>query len=53
MIIDKYNKRVKKVDSLLCVGLDSDFKRIPKRFLNMKFPQFEFNKWIINSYTKN
>ncbi|PIZ85907.1 orotidine-5'-phosphate decarboxylase [Candidatus Nomurabacteria bacterium CG_4_9_14_0_2_um_filter_32_10] len=47
MIIDKYNKRVKKVDSLLCVGLDSDFKRIPKRFLNMKFPQFEFNKWII------
>ncbi|MBU0998909.1 orotidine-5'-phosphate decarboxylase [Patescibacteria group bacterium] len=46
-IIDKYNKRAKKVDSLLCVGLDADFAKIPKRFLKKKFPQFEFNKWII------
>jgi orotidine-5'-phosphate decarboxylase len=47
MIIDKYNRRAKKVNSLLCVGLDADFKKIPKRFLKKKFPQFEFNKWII------
>ncbi|MDD5720906.1 MAG: orotidine-5'-phosphate decarboxylase [Candidatus Pacebacteria bacterium] len=47
MIIDKYNKRAKKIDSLLCVGLDTDFAKIPKRFLKNKFPQFEFNKWII------
>ena len=47
MIIDKYNKRAKKIDSLLCVGLDTDFNKIPKRFLKKKFPQFEFNKWII------
>lgn len=46
-IIDKYNKRAKKIDSLLCVGLDADFAKIPKRFLKKKFPQFEFNKWII------
>lgn len=46
-IIDKYNKRAEKIDSLLCVGLDSDFNKIPKRFLKKKFPQFEFNKWII------
>jgi orotidine-5'-phosphate decarboxylase len=46
-IIDKYNKRAKKVNSLLCVGLDADFDKIPKRFLKLKFPQFEFNKWII------
>ena len=47
MNIDKYNKRAKKINSLLCVGLDSDFQKIPKRFLKLKFPQFEFNKWII------
>ncbi|MFH1201260.1 MAG: orotidine-5'-phosphate decarboxylase, partial [bacterium] len=47
MIIDKYNKRAKKINSLLCVGLDADFTKIPKRFLKKKFPQFEFNKWII------
>jgi len=47
MITDKYNKRAKKINSLLCVGLDSDFKKIPKRFLEHEFPQFEFNKWII------
>ncbi|MFA6177791.1 MAG: orotidine-5'-phosphate decarboxylase [Candidatus Paceibacterota bacterium] len=47
MIIDKYNKRAKKINSLLCVGLDTDFAKIPKRFLKKKFPQFEFNKWII------
>lgn len=46
-IIDKYNKRAKKINSLLCVGLDTDFAKIPKRFLKKKFPQFEFNKWII------
>jgi len=46
-VIDKYNKRAKKIDSLLCVGLDADFAKIPKSFLQKKFPQFEFNKWII------
>ncbi len=47
MIIDKYNQRAKKINSLLCVGLDADFAKIPKQFLKKKFPQFEFNKWII------
>ena len=47
MVIDKYNSRAKKVDSLLCVGLDADFAKIPKKFSKMEFPQFEFNKWII------
>ncbi len=46
-ILDKYNQRAKKIDSLLCVGLDADFDKIPKTFLKKKFPQFEFNKWII------
>lgn len=47
MAIDKYNRRARKINSLLCIGLDADFAKIPKRFLKMKFPQFEFNKWII------
>ena len=47
MIVNKYNRRAKKVNSLLCVGLDPDFTKIPKKFLKNKFPQFEFNKWII------
>ena len=48
MIIDKYNQRVKKINSLLCVGLDVDFEKIPEKFKSLEFPQFEFNKWIYN-----
>lgn len=48
MIIDKYNKRAQKINSLLCVGLDADFAKIPKRFFKNRFPQFEFNRWVIN-----
>lgn len=48
MIIDKYNKRAREINSLLCVGLDADFSKIPEKFKKMEFPQFEFNKWIIS-----
>lgn len=47
-IIEKYDARVKKVNSLLCVGLDADIAKLPERFLKMEHPQFEFNKWIID-----
>jgi orotidine-5'-phosphate decarboxylase len=47
-IIDKYNKRVDKINSLVCVGLDSDFEKIPEKFKKLEFPQFEFNEWIIS-----
>lgn len=47
MSLEKYNNRAKKINSLLCVGLDSDFSKIPERFLKLEFPQFEFNKYII------
>lgn len=46
---EKYNTRVEKINSLLCVGLDADYSRIPARFLDKEFPQFEFNKWIIDA----
>lgn len=45
--IEKYSKRAKEINSLVCVGLDSEFSKIPERFLKLEFPQFEFNKWII------
>jgi orotidine-5'-phosphate decarboxylase len=45
--LDKYNKRVDGVDSLVCVGLDSHFDRLPERFRRDPSPQFAFNKWII------
>jgi orotidine-5'-phosphate decarboxylase len=48
MITDKYNKRADKVNSLVCVGLDADFEKLPEKFRQMENPQFEFNKWIID-----
>src|SRR3989338_9864090 len=45
--IEKYNQRAKKINSLLCVGLDPDIEKIPEKFRQMEFPQFEFNKYII------
>lgn len=44
----KLDKIVKKNNSLVCVGLDSDLEKIPKKFNTLKNPQFEFNKWIID-----
>lgn len=46
--IEKYNKRAKEINSLVCVGLDSDFDKIPDRFKTFEMPQFEFNKYIID-----
>lgn len=45
---EKYDQRAEKVNSLLCVGLDPDFEKLPERFKRMDEPQFEFNKWIID-----
>ncbi len=47
IITDKYNKRAKNINSLLCVGLDADFEKLPEKFKTLPHPQFEFNKWII------
>ena len=45
--IEKYQARVGAVNSLVCVGLDSDIYRLPERFLSLEFPQLAFNQWII------
>jgi len=36
-----------KNNSLLCVGLDSRFEKLQKAFQKKDYPQFAFNKWII------
>lgn len=45
--IAKLNKRIKTANSLLCVGLDTDFDKLPEKFKKSEYPQFEFNKYII------
>jgi orotidine 5'-phosphate decarboxylase subfamily 2 len=44
----KLDKIVKKNNSLLCVGLDSDIAKLSNKFRKLKNAQFEFNKWIID-----
>lgn len=48
-IIQKLNKRIDKVNSLLCVGLDSEIKKIPPHLQKERYPQFAFNKVIIDA----
>ena len=42
-------ENIKKKGSYLCVGLDSEFTRIPKYLLEEEYPLFEFNKRIVNA----
>lgn len=42
-------ENIKKKYSFLCVGLDTDIKKIPKHLLSEEDPVFEFNKAIIDA----
>jgi len=44
----KLEKAIKRNNSLLCIGLDTDINKIPKHLLGKKDPVFEFNKAIID-----
>lgn len=44
----KYETRAQKIGSLVSVGLDPDLEKLPSSFKSQKFPQFEFNKYIID-----
>jgi len=48
-IIQKLNKRIDKVNSLLCIGLDSEIKKIPLHLQKEQYPQFVFNKAIVDA----
>jgi orotidine-5'-phosphate decarboxylase len=41
--------QIKKKKSFLCIGLDSDIKKIPTHLLALEDPVFEFNKQIIDA----
>lgn len=40
---------IEKKQSFLCVGLDSEFEKLPKHLLKNEDPVFEFNKQIIDA----
>ncbi len=46
---EKLDSIIKKNNSLVCVGLDSDYYRIPLHLRTKKYPVFEFNKTIIDA----
>lgn len=48
-IIKKLNKRIDISKSLVCVGLDSVIEKIPVHLQGEKYPQFAFNKAIIDA----
>ena len=41
--------KIKQKQSFLCVGLDTDIKKIPAHLLELEDPVFEFNKQIIDA----
>ena len=44
----KLDNLIKKNNSLVCVGLDSDIDKIPQHLKKFKYPLFKFNKAIID-----
>jgi orotidine-5'-phosphate decarboxylase len=42
-------KTIQEKQSFLCIGLDTDIRKIPKHLLNSEDPIFEFNKAIIEA----
>lgn len=42
-------EQIKKKQSYLCIGLDTDIQKIPAHLLNCDDPVFEFNKQIIDA----
>ncbi|AAM71377.1 MAG TPA: orotidine-5'-phosphate decarboxylase [Chlorobaculum sp.] len=46
---DKANRRIASLQSMLCVGLDSDPSKIPTLFHSMERPVLEFNRAIIRA----
>nr|WP_320117354.1 orotidine-5'-phosphate decarboxylase [uncultured Marinifilum sp.] len=42
-------EQIRKKKSFLCVGLDSDVKKIPSHLMNFEDPVFEFNKAIVDA----
>jgi orotidine-5'-phosphate decarboxylase len=46
--VEKFEQRARAVDSLVCVGLDPEFSKLPERFRHEPEPFFTFCRWIID-----
>ena len=42
-------ENIKRKRSFLCVGLDTDIKKIPQHLLESEDPMFEFNRIVIDN----
>ena len=42
-------RNIQRKRSYLCIGLDTDYKKIPRILLDKEYPIFEFNKHIIDA----
>jgi orotidine-5'-phosphate decarboxylase len=42
-------RNIERKKSFLCIGLDTDYKKIPKILLHKDYPVFEFNRRIIDA----
>jgi orotidine-5'-phosphate decarboxylase len=49
MTSDQLFQQITEKRSFLCVGLDTDLNKIPRKLLDNEFPIFEFNKQIIDA----
>ena len=49
MLYQELFEQIKRKKSFLCVGLDSDIKKIPVHLLDAEDPVYEFNKAIIDA----
>jgi orotidine-5'-phosphate decarboxylase len=49
MTLDHLTSLIRRKESMLCVGLDTDLTLIPQHLLEHDDPVFEFNKQIINA----
>ncbi|MBB3186669.1 orotidine-5'-phosphate decarboxylase [Microbacter margulisiae] len=49
MTANQLFKNICRKKSFLCIGLDTDIKKIPKHLLSEKKPIFEFNKAIVDA----
>ena len=49
MTYEQLYSQIQKKNSCLCVGPDTDLKKIPQHLLSMENPIFEFNKAIVDA----
>ena len=47
-IAEKLARRIEAANSLLCVGLDPDFEKLPQRYRGHVDPQERFGEWIVD-----